>query len=257
MATDRKGGSKPGPKSHKPKKVAIVGFTPTRQHAPWGDPSFEIWGLNALYKYQDCPRFDRWFDVHGPDHIPPDRIAAYASMSIPVYLQEVHPKVPNSVRFPKQELEKALGSRYFTNSISWMVALALAENFEEIHVYGVDMAQDTEYRFQRPNLEYWLGRAESMGRRVYIPDGSDLLGATHQYGFETDNKMRKKLKERLDDLNKRTAGLDQNIQRMSHERQTLEGAKQNLTWMIQSMTVPDSDSMEAFHPDAPAEAVGG
>ena len=235
-------------------KVAIVGFTPSRKYAPWDDESWEIWGLNALFKYPDCKRFTRWFDLHNFDRIPDERFDAYAKMPIPVYLQRQHPKIPNSVEFPRERLKEVLGSDYWTNSISWMVGLAIAENFRAIHVYGVDMAQDTEYRFQRPNLEYWLGVARGMGRETFVPKTSDLLAATHEYGFGDDHGLRAKLKERLSDLQQRIQGIDHQVAQMQQQRHVLEGARQAHTWHLQSLTVPDSDSMDPFHPDEPEEA---
>ena len=233
-------------------KVAIVGFTPSRKAAPWKDDAFEIWGLNALYKYPDCPRFTRWFDLHDFRRIPDERLTVYKTMPIPVFLQDEHPAVPNSVKFPRPRLKELFGD-YWTNSISWMVGLAIAENFKEIHVYGVDMAQDSEYRFQRNNLEYFLGMARGMGRTVFVPKTSDLLSATHEYGFGDDGGLRAKLKERLVDLQGRMQGLDQQIANMQRERHVLEGAKQAHTWHLQSLTVPDSDSMDPFHPDEPGD----
>jgi hypothetical protein len=95
------------------------------------------------------------------------------------------------------------GSRYFTNSISFMIAYAVYEGlvcghqWDEIHVYGVDMAVGDEYIAQRPSCEYWIGIAEGMGVKVYIPDASDLCKTTFLYAWEEkpqkafENKMRK------------------------------------------------------------------
>lgn len=236
-----------------PKKVAIVGFTPTRTQAPFADRDFEIWALNALYKYPDVPRASRWFDLHALDIIPPDRLAAYAGMPCPVFLQDKTPKVPNSVKFPAEKLRSRFGG-YWTNSISWMVGLALLEGFTEIHIYGVDMAQDTEYRHQRNNLEYFLGMARGMGVTVYVPPTSDLLMATHEYGYGSDGGLRRKLKERREELAKRVQGLEQQTGKMQQEKLVLDGALQNLTWMINSLTVADVDSMEPLHPEIPGVA---
>src|SRR5689334_15473635 len=45
-------------------KVAIVGFTDHRKEAPFGDPEWEIWGLNELYRYMPVEQFTRWFELH-------------------------------------------------------------------------------------------------------------------------------------------------------------------------------------------------
>lgn len=241
-------------------KVAIVGFTPHRVEAPYDDQEWEIWALNALYAYPDVTRVTRWFDLHPLDQIPEARIKQYAAMSVPVFLQDKDPRVPTSVKFPKEWVEAELGSKYFTNSIAWMQGLAIAEGFEAIHIYGVDMSQDTEYRYQRSCCEFWLGVAKGRGIESYVPQTSDLLHAINQYGYETDRGLRAKLKERLADFDQRLASMGQaiaqhqaEIAKLNVARHTIEGAKQNANWLLQSWTVPDHTSMEPDHPEPPED----
>lgn len=131
------------------KKLAILGFTDSRLEAPFDDNDCEIWGLNGLHNLNGWspPRFTRWFDLHD------DRIIEQYSESerrwfetCPTTLYVWNPKDewPNAIAYPKPEIVKTFGT-YFTNSISWMLALAIAEGFEWIGIYGVDMAQGTEY----------------------------------------------------------------------------------------------------------------
>lgn len=239
------------PENTKKKKVAIVGFTPSRMQTPYDDDDFEVWGLNGLYKFPDIERATRWFDLHefGKGGFDKRIEEHYAECGIPVYLQDVHPKVPTSVKFPKREIEKALGSRYFTNSISWMIALAIHEGFDVIHVYGVDMSTPDEFQHQRNNLEYWLGRATERCSEVYVPESSDLLMATHQYGYGSDNGVRLKLEEKLTDLQQRMQGIrqqigghQQEIQKLDKAFATLDGARQNVQWMLDSLTIPEAQS---------------
>ena len=79
-------------------------------------------------------------------------------------MQKAWKEVPTSMVYPLDAMLKKFGD-YFTNSISWMLALAIHEGFEEIHVYGVDMAVDTEYHHQRPSCEYFLGLAKRDGHQ--------------------------------------------------------------------------------------------
>ena len=60
-----------------------------------------------------------------------------------------------------------------------MIAFAIFEGFKEIHVYGVDMSQDEEYFGQRNGVEFWMGVCAGRGCTLYVPQASDLLGATH------------------------------------------------------------------------------
>lgn len=242
------------------RKIAIVGFTPTRVDAPYDDLEWEVWGLNALYSFDDVRRTSRWFDLHESGIIPAERITQYAAMKVPVYMQEVHPKVPTSVRFPKPWIEQRLGSRYFTNSISWMQGLALAELLERfpdemdtcaVHIYGVDMSTPDEYQTQRACVEYWLGRTEGTGAEVHVPPGSDLIHSLTQYGFGDDNGFRLKLKERIADFDRRikeaNVAINQHqteINKLVTMRNTLEGARQNTEWTMKSWTVLDHRSAE-------------
>lgn len=245
--------------SHPRKKVAIVGFTPTRADAPFSDPDYEVWGENALFVHKDVPRCTRWFDLHAPGIIDAQRINFYSKIDVPVFLQDVREDVPGSFKFPKQQIEEfvaglAPGSAnmlgdYQTNSISWMIAFAMFEGFTTIDVYGVDMSQQTEYFQQRPNVEYFLGICRGMGIEVNIPDTSDLLKATHQYGYGSDNGFRAKLLERKKEFEERLKTFTQEIENRRAEIQqikvecgVLTGAIQNTDWTLQR-TVADHTSM--------------
>lgn len=192
------------------KKVAIVGYSMTRDMAPYNDPEWEIWGLNDLY--QHIPRYNRWFQIHTANEVhrrylecPDSRhdwdqhFEVLKQMECPIYMQEVHPEIPNSKKFPLEEMFDHFGecftnpehAKYFTNSISFMIAMAIYEGFNEIHVYGVDMAttfNDGEYSMQRPSCEFWLGMAAGRGIKLFIPDQSDLLKTRFLYGYEDEKK---------------------------------------------------------------------
>lgn len=202
--------------SNKKDKVCIVGFAPSWQETPWGDKDTEIWCLNEFYKVgKTVPGFkvDRWFEIHdrnSKSKATPEHIQFLQNCPVPVYMWQKYDDIPNSVAFPKNEIldyfesREYRGARYFTNSISWFIALAIMEGFKEISVLGVDMATDSEYGWQRPSCEYWIGIAEGMGIKVNIPAASDLLKCTQLYGFESNNKNRVWMKTQIDELKKRT-----------------------------------------------------
>jgi len=199
------------------KRLAIVGFAPTRDEAPFYDKTWEIWGLNDLHNH--IPWGTRWFDIHTVKNIETDMVAGrttaavrkvqvdevaaskmgisgLSTLTIPVYMQEKNEKVPYSVKFPLDEMiafyekQGLTGARYLTNSISYMIAFALFEGatvgrqWDEIHIYGVDMAVGDEYIAQRPSCEYWIGIAEGMGVHVFIPEASDLCKTAFLYAYQ-------------------------------------------------------------------------
>ena len=245
--------------THPRKKVAIIGFTPTRADAPYIDPEYEIWCENALFVHGDVPRCSRWFDLHAPELLDEQRINFYSQIDVPVFLQDVREDVPGSIKFPKKQIEQfvaglAPGSAnmlgdYQTNSISWMIAKAMWEGFTTIDVYGVDMSQDTEYRYQKSCVEYFLGMCRGRGIEVNIPETSDLLKATHQYGYGSDNGFRAKLLERKKEFEDRLQHFTQeiatrrtDIQALKVECGVLTGAIQQTVWALQRC-VPDHTSM--------------
>lgn len=191
-------------------KVAVVGFTAHRSMAFDLDESWEVWGINELHRHHPPQAFTRWFEVHDVKDFHPvagdknrpgdmDHLRTLSQFPIPVYMQDHYADMPSSVRFPKEAIEEGLPrGDYQTSSISWEVALAILWGAEEIAIYGVDMANDTEYAEQRPCLEYWMGIAEGRGIKVTVPKESDLTMAWGQYGWGGGDVQYAKMKDRLD-----------------------------------------------------------
>jgi len=204
------------------KRVAILGFAPSFVEAPFADPSIEIWTLNQ--HHQDVPRTSRIFSMHafaveeiedGGEHI-----KNLSAATVPVYMLDKHPKVPTSVRYPREKIaaKYQIPNReklYITNTISFMLALAIEEGFEEIQTFGVNMAQDTEYGHQRPSCEFWLGLAMGKGIRIVPNQSSDLLNTLFEYGYDVEKQssFRAKVQERRVHLVR---------MREDHERQVRE-----------------------------------
>jgi hypothetical protein len=156
------------------------------------------------------------------------------SMECPVYMQEKFEDIPSSVAYPLEQMIREFG-QYFTNSISYMLALAIHEGFEEIHIYGVDMAWMGEYSGQRPSCEYFIGIAIGRGIRIHIPDQSDLLKARFFYGYgqESEDLFKKKLKQILADLDVKTQNAaGQELTQRDLKNQYI-GAKNGIKEMIQ------------------------
>ena len=213
---------------HRPEKwVAIVGFADTRADAPYNDPRWEIWGLNDLHG--SIPRYDRWFDIHPLDNIdqdynlirnrgqtPPETIgtSGLKKLNVPIYMQKRFDDIPNSLSFPLKEIKEAFQfGDYMTNSISYMIALAIYEGYQRIHVFGVDMAVAGEYTHQRPSCEYWLGVAAGKGIEIYIPPASDLLHCAFMYGFEAAKQklVDEKIDRTIAEMLKRKSQIDDQL----------------------------------------------
>ena len=177
------------------KKVAIVGFAESWKLAPFTDPTVEIWGLNELWKY--VPRWDRWFELHDAETLGITKrdlsegevkrhlewLAAQSGKPIYMQPQFCDGRFPAAVPLPLDELIAQFG-RYFTSSIGYMVAMAIRDAYDWIGLYGIDLASDVEYRFQRSNAEYLVGLARGMGKTVVIAETSALCRGGHLYGYE-------------------------------------------------------------------------
>lgn len=178
-------------------KVVILGYAPSsRDLAPFKDQSFEIWGMNELYLL--VPRIDVLFDVHDYELMKskernPKHLEWLQNAKIPVYMQKHFDDIPRSLPLPLKAMVDAHGS-YFTNSVSYMISLAILMGYKEIHLYGIDMATDVEYQVQRPSVEYFVGIAVGAGIDVYIPPQSDICKSPYLYGYEDGKRSEVRLK---------------------------------------------------------------
>ncbi len=111
---------------------------------------------------------------------------------VQVVVSHKEPMVENCYEFPlKQVVEKLGGVIYFTNSICYMIALALYEGCEQIDLWGVAQLGIKEHMNERRGVEFWLGIACGIGVRVTINGISALL--THEgdilYGYKKTPKQ--------------------------------------------------------------------
>ncbi|KKW05508.1 MAG: hypothetical protein UY40_C0017G0001 [candidate division CPR1 bacterium GW2011_GWC1_49_13] len=170
-------------------KVCIIGFADSKTQAPYDDPDYEFWGVNEMWADKTIKKCDVLFELHDYKWIcEGKRLKEHIkwlreNKDVPVFMQRHFDDIPLSIPFPKDDLIQKYGS-YFTNTISWEIALAMHLGFREIRLYGVNMSNDIEYSSQRPSCEYYIGLARGMGITVYIPPESDLLKSMYLYGFE-------------------------------------------------------------------------
>lgn len=193
---------------NKKKKVAILGTVPHKMKAPFQNSDFEIWAIAHACLGEPLPRCNRIFEVHKWDEVvkwgSPQAWAMFPN--VPVYLQEARPDVPHSIAFPFDDISKQFNifpdrnESNMTNSISWMIAMAIAEGFEEIHIYGVNMTHSSEYGSQKPSCEYYLGLAKGMGIKIFVPLESDLLKSYFKYGKdeEKQTEILKRIQDHMD-----------------------------------------------------------
>jgi hypothetical protein len=178
-------------------KVIIVGTGMTSvEGAPTG-PDWETWGVGRAW--QILEHADMWFELHNFDLMlaHPERYEAHAAwlqeQTMPIVCKHLWPQFKNPVLFPLEECIENFG-KYFTNSVSYMIAYAIMKGAEEIALMGINMAWNTEFSEQRPSIEYIIGRAMGLGIAVHIPDSSDVLKCGHMYAFEPLPSLARRMK---------------------------------------------------------------
>ena len=178
------------------KSVAMVGFS--KRHclqAPFEDKNIEIWALNRLHQQDWATRIDRLFQLH-PIKYMRDCVGLSAGdrehfewlkekHDFPLYCQEAYEEFPSSIRYPIEKMRDKFGD-FYTSTLAYMMALAIDEGYDHFELYGFDMSAETEYKHQRDSAEYFIGMAEGMGLKVYIPMNCQLLkNGLGMYGYET------------------------------------------------------------------------
>jgi hypothetical protein len=88
--------------------------------------------------------------------------------------------------YPFQEILDEFQTDYFSNTVDYAIALAIYEGFKEIDLYGVNMAVDTEYEFEKPGVDFWCGVAIGRGVKVTVHGNSSTIMKTRDgflYGY--------------------------------------------------------------------------
>lgn len=216
-------------------RIAIIGSAPSSvQLAPYNDPSWRIWSVSPG-AYPHVKRCDVHFELHRWE--PPDGYTGPKPWFTPDYIDwmrkvpqvfmiEVVPELPNSIAYPKDAILEQFGPYFHTSSVTWMVCLAVAAGAKEIGLWGVDMAAQEEWVFQRTGLQCLLWYVHKhYGVKVTLPPESDLWAPPILYGFSDNNPHFIKLQKRRCELDDRATVAQQNFERIKTEMLYLQGAK--------------------------------
>jgi hypothetical protein len=130
--------------------------------------------------------------MHNRHNVPPNYDKYLESLLVPIMMQKQYPNISNSVEYPLESVVNFWGPKlnpnadgnYFASSFSYMFMFAVMEGYNEIHCYGFDMLDGSEYAHQRPNAEYLIGVARGMGIHVHLPSQSALCKHNRRYGYD-------------------------------------------------------------------------
>ena len=262
-------------------KIAIIGSAPSSTLlAPFDDPSWAIWctSPSTFAQVASRKRADVWFELHrwlpydpGQSGAPgtrpwfsPEFRQFLREFKGTVYMTEQQPDIPNSERFPYQPLLDKHGPYHFCSSISWMLAWAIEQAPRAIGVFGVDMAAGSEWAYQRPACQHFLGLAKAAGIDVVLPPESDLMRHTTLYGIGEHNPRHIRIAERIKELESLKVQAQQMIQNGTVTLARAEEALEAYNYFLEAWSDDLGSNLESaisfsgcFVKSLPAEPIKG
>jgi len=226
-------------------KIAILGTAPSSVRlAPFNDPQWQIWACSPG-TYPILPRCDAFFELHRqeapvigrPDQqvpwLSPEYWMWMAKQKL-VYMAAPHQDIPNSVRYPFEQMLQKYGYYNFTSSIAWMLALAI-EQIEaakkagdvgphSIGMWGVDMAATEEYGYQRSGCQFFVQIAADLDIQIVLPPESDLMTPPALYGIFESSHRGIKMTARMRELQSRKNQIEQSVKQLEAELHFVNGA---------------------------------
>jgi hypothetical protein len=217
-------------------RIAFVGTAPSREEAPFGDPSWEIWVCSAGNAYNQVPRVEQWFEMHGDleweqykeFHDP--YLKWLNEQAFPVYMQKAFCKlVPRATPYPIEDMVREFGPDWFTSTICYMFASATVrlrgQPGAEIGLWGIDMEHDTEYADQLPAIKFWQAIIAGFGIKPTLPLKSSLNNGPPLYGYHETDPMVANLSARAYNLGRKKIKLQGEVAEILAQVQALENAK--------------------------------
>lgn len=140
----------------------------------------ELWTINYMGAQIRCDRIIHVDPVHPYLGHPPVRdMCEYALKdNIPFYTSHPHPKYPNHVIYPFDRVSAALGGiTYFNTSVAYAIALAMADGFNEIGLFGCDFSYPDVHIAEsgRACCEFLMGIGTQRGIRFAVAQSSTLM----------------------------------------------------------------------------------
>lgn len=163
-------------------KIAILGTAAHCLKAPFSDPTWQIWGCNT----GALERWDRWFQLH--DDATMDSHEGHRAWLVEAAKEKLvytQTGFDGTTRYPLLEMTAKYGTWFFSSTIAFMLAMALEEKPDELGLWGVDMADHTEYVHQKPGCRFFLQLARLNGIKVTVPEEAEIITAGKLYCYDT------------------------------------------------------------------------
>ena len=181
------------------KTITLIGTELHLLHSvPWDDKDMEFWGVNNAHLMFNHEKFHAWFQIHTLGRckaLPYHWEWLKEEHDFPIYMQEKYDFIPSAERFPIEDCLEV--SKYLTNSFSMMLAMIISrlnkgeyKSLEEIRFYGISFEAFHEWLEEKPSCEYFMGRLEGMGIRIWVSPKCGLLKTHILYGYETEGESK-------------------------------------------------------------------
>jgi hypothetical protein len=140
----------------------------------------EIWTINYMGGQIRCDRIIHVDPVHSylGHPIVRDMCEFALKDNIPFYTSHPHPKYPNHVVYPFSRVSASLGGiTYFNTSVSYAIALAMADGYNEIGLFGCDFSYPDVHIAEsgRACCEFLMGIGTQRGIRFAVAQSSTLM----------------------------------------------------------------------------------
>lgn len=181
-------------------EVHIIGKGLGWELAPKGG---ETWGVNDLVLVRNVKKVFHMHDLTGEFGRGPTQAVTKMvnTFKISFFSVKKYLEIPTSISYPIGEVIDALGVDYFTNSIDYMIAYAIYIEADEINLYGVNLVNDSEYAFEKPGVDFWVGYAKGRGIRVNVfGEHSEIMRSRDGklYGYKTKQAQFQFLKKLME-----------------------------------------------------------
>lgn len=187
-------------------RIAMVGGAPESKYiAPYGDNSWEIWATSMCHTAQ-IPRCNAFFEIHSLSPLMQDHTytlyLAWLRTLPRIYCFETHPKFPNGMLLPWEEMFRRFKPHFFTSSLAYMMALAIMRDPkpEWVGFWGFDMMGSDEYKDQRPAVHHFADIMDREGIKLWVPPESEMLVPSPPYGWKEYSREWRKRESRLTKL---------------------------------------------------------
>ena len=140
----------------------------------------EIWTINYMGAQIRCDRIIHVDPVHAYLGHPPVRDMCEFALkdNIPLYTSHPHARYPNQVMYPFDRVSAALGGiTYFNTSVAYAIALAMADGYNEIGLFGCDFSYPDVHMAEsgRACCEFLMGIGTQRGIRFAVAQSSTLM----------------------------------------------------------------------------------